>query len=539
LPSSSISSVSTSTTATSPAPSQSSQPSQSSAASYFQKAYREARHFAGGLIEHPTESTKHFTILRHSHGLVFYQGTSTSIAISIFADAPLPPDRTLWLQSKGWTGKTGMRVKALMGQNGDWLNVTPTMAVGSQQLNPSDERAWQRDIKAFYKKAHSNVRDHKLRETAVVRIPAEAGDGYFQIVLCVGSKKKVLCPSPVFRVFSTSSDPSSIRGASLSTLPLELGAMVLSTGVQNTVGAYIAPVTEVVQTSVEKYMPSWWTQQAAIAAVGVSGVGDKLSTTLEDANNEYDQKAGMSLAGASSEGLSPEGGPQPPYPIRFGGRSQPNQTSNEITQSHLLAFTLSNVDDAIIQKLYGYYFGWVRVLDKFSTDPSTNHWYQSVISCTLIDASQLTRVNLAQANKRTITLRLLHGLSSPPPERTPIDVLIMGFIRPDEPAQRAGLARGLQAGDQAAIEAAHLSESNDVALLRTFLDHPAWAPELPPPQAAEETRKLDKAKMGYANTRLAVQKKIDKVPLHKMGIRTQSDLSKEKTVVTSGFYVVR
>jgi hypothetical protein len=148
--------------------------SQSSATSQLKKAYQEARHFAGGLIQRPIESTKHFTILRHSHGLVFYQGSSTSLAISIFSDEPLPSDRTLWLQSKGWTGKTGMRAKALIGRNGSWLNVTPTVAVGTEQLSPTDERAWQRDFQKFRKKAPAKIRDrHQLRETAVVRIPAE------------------------------------------------------------------------------------------------------------------------------------------------------------------------------------------------------------------------------------------------------------------------------------------------------------------------------------------------------------------------------
>lgn len=148
--------------------------SQSSATSQLKKAYQEARHFAGGLIQRPIESTKHFTILRHSHGLVFYQGSSTALAISLFSDQPLPLDRTLWLQSKGWTGRTGMRAKALLGRNDNWLNDTPTVAVGTEQLNPTDERAWQRDFQNFQKKAPTKIRDrHQLRETAVIRIPAE------------------------------------------------------------------------------------------------------------------------------------------------------------------------------------------------------------------------------------------------------------------------------------------------------------------------------------------------------------------------------
>lgn len=84
-----------------------------------------------------------------------------------------------------------MRAKALFRLTDDWLDITPTLALRSDQVEPNDERAWQRDIAKFLKKAPSRVRDtHRLRETAVARIPAEAGDGYFQVVLCQGPKKK-------------------------------------------------------------------------------------------------------------------------------------------------------------------------------------------------------------------------------------------------------------------------------------------------------------------------------------------------------------
>ena len=63
----------------------------STAPSKWKTAMEDARHFAGGLVSHPFESTKHFSILRHSHGLVYYKGPSTSLAITLFSDKPLPP----------------------------------------------------------------------------------------------------------------------------------------------------------------------------------------------------------------------------------------------------------------------------------------------------------------------------------------------------------------------------------------------------------------------------------------------------------------
>ncbi|CAG8958454.1 hypothetical protein HYFRA_00011131 [Hymenoscyphus fraxineus] len=191
-----------------------------------QDAFREARHFAGGLIHHPATSTKHFSILRHSHGLVFYQGPNTSLTISLFASEPMPATRRIYLQPKGWSGGTGMRIKQLVGATNSWLDVTPNLCISAEQLNPRDERAWQRDIKSFNKRREKmkKIQKHLLRETTVIRIPSDAGDGYFQLILCLdGVKQKVLCTSPTFRLLSLSTSPSSMRGASLSTMPMEMG----------------------------------------------------------------------------------------------------------------------------------------------------------------------------------------------------------------------------------------------------------------------------------------------------------------------------
>lgn len=266
-----------------------------------QNAFREVRHFAGGLIHHPSTSTKHFSILRHSHGLVFYQGPSTSLAISIFASEIMPPARKIYLQEKGWTGKTGMRAAAFFGANNSWIDVTPSLAIASTQLNPRDERAWQRDIASFKKRSTAKIRKrHILRETDVIRIPAEAGDGYFQLVLCSDEKKKVLCTSPTFRLLSLSSSPSSLKGASLSTLPLEMGIMALEVYAKTTTKTVLAPAmaaqkgkvigkvagskamskVTMAQKKVEKvtkHVPLGFMQMAENAVEGASGARDKVT----------------------------------------------------------------------------------------------------------------------------------------------------------------------------------------------------------------------------------------------------------------------
>ncbi|KAB8071364.1 hypothetical protein BDV29DRAFT_179294, partial [Aspergillus leporis] len=252
-------------------------PTTASQGNALQKAYGEVSHFLGGLIAHPTESTRHYTILRHSHGIVFYRGSTTSIAISTFSDTPLPPDRSYWLQSRGWTGKTGMKAKALLRLTDDWLDVTPSFALRKGQVDTADERAWQRDIGKFRKKAPSKLLSHKLRETIVARIPVEAGDGYFQLNLCERGKKKVLCSSPVFRVLSTSLDPSSLRGASLTTMPLEVGAMVLGMYAQTAAQAVLNPATAKITNRLDAIKPGLAKQAAAEKAFSLSGMQERLA----------------------------------------------------------------------------------------------------------------------------------------------------------------------------------------------------------------------------------------------------------------------
>ena len=509
-----------------------------STSNQIQKAYQEAKFFAGGLISHPYESTKHFTILRHSHGLVFYQGSNTTLAISIFSDGPLPEDRTLWLQNKGWSGKTGMKLKSLVGRNGSWLDVTPTIGVSPEQLNPQDERAWQRDLYKFRKKAQAKVRDaHIVRETAIIRIPAEAGDGYFQVVMCSGEKGKVLCTSPVFRLLSTSRSPSSLRGASLSTLPLELGAMMLTTYATKSVETVVTPITSVVQGSVQKYMPSFWTREAATMAYGISAVGDKVDSILQSANGR-DETREHALARIGHVDLALEEGPKAPYPIRITGCTQPG-IPNMVEKLNMPVFLLTGVDESMMHKLDGNYFGWAKNREK--SDEFEHTWNQAIVSIVPINVQKLTRVNIAKANQRVVTVRLVCNYEDVPSPSARFEIHILGFIRPDEPIQRANLERGIQDGDEAAHEAAMLCEVNDILVAQEILDHPSWSPEavLPPKMQERKTSGFQRITDGYAYTRMAAQSQMDRVPLHKIGVRLEADKLRDQMIFANGFYVTR
>jgi hypothetical protein len=488
-----------------------------------QKAFGEARHFLGGLISRPAESNKHFTILRHSHGVVFYRGSTTSVTISIFSDAPLPPDRSLWLQNKGWTGKAGMRAKALFRLTDDWLDVTPTLALRSDQVEPNDERAWQRDIAKFLKKAPSRVRDtHRLRETAVARIPAEAGDGYFQVVLCQGPKKKVLCTSPVFRVLSTSLDPSSIRGASLSTLPLEVGAMVLGLYAQTAAQTVINPATSLVQAKVQPFKPSWVTQAAAQTAYGIG-------MSMRSGDVGSNQGPAAAIAYGPQESISLEKGPSPPYPMSFKARAEAMQDEAYDMQR----MRLSKVPDQILDRLHGFFFGWARLLaTNENTESSGSQWYQAILAIRNLDPSQQARVNMSQVMKRVTTLRFLEEVQLPAQSR--VEVRVLGFLRPDVLPPRGTSEGELLEARNAAAEAAMLADACDAEYAQDVLEYPAWGPE-----SQREAGVIDRTRVEVENLRARGQKIVERVPLHWLGVRSPMAEMRDRQITMNGFYVVR
>ncbi|KAL2801775.1 hypothetical protein BJX63DRAFT_151209 [Aspergillus granulosus] len=453
----------------------------------------DARHFLGGLIHHPSESTRHYSILRHSHGVVFYRGPTTSVTVSIFADAPLPADRSLWLQCKGWSGKTGMRAKALFRLQDDWVNVSPSVAIRADQVEPNKERAWQRDIGKFYKKASSRVRDtHRLRETVVARIPPDAEDGYFQLILCQG-EKKVLCRSPVFRILSTSIDPSSLRGASLTTMPLEIGALVAGTYAQAMASRVMTPVTTVASTVTAAYRPGWLEQTAVMTAYEVSGIGNR---------SEQDEPA-------PNAPPSIENGPQAPYPLSLTARPiQP------LDHTRISVKIPSDVQD----KLRGFFFGWARLVPD-------QPWQMAILSVRSWDASAATGpVSLSHTTRKVAALRLLHDSLPYPPPST-FTLRLLGFLRPDIPPPSARTERDLVAAHAAAAEAAMQADRYDTEYVHAILDHPLWGPEATPDRKGW----FGRAKDGAGNAVMRGQKIIEKI-----GVR--SGLEHE---AVGGYYIVR
>ena len=489
--------------------------------SKFKTAFEDTKHFAGGLISHPVESNKHFSILRHSHGLVMFRGSSTNVAITIFSDQPLPADRTLWLQRKGWSGKTGMRVGTLGGKKDGWVDVTPTQQVEADQLPQSDERAWQRDIKKFIEKAPKKIRDHLIRETDVIRVPCEADDGYLRVVLCAGAGKKVLCPSPVFRVISLSTSSSSIRGASLLTLPIELGVKALTNTVMTAGANVVAPVTSVIQNQVSQYMPNSIVQGVGTTLYDMSGAQDK----IDNLNDQYE--AARSAAydpmtkdpSEDTDRLQIVGdlsGPEDPYPVRLFGKVGRGDGRTYV-ETGVPTARIRSIPHDIKSRLAGVYFGWVSITPvNFDKEKliAWQEWKQAVVTAVPVSKPGV-------APKTKINAYVIHNFQGEKFFDAKISIILMGFLRPWVPNDPEAL----------------LQETyGDITVTQLSLNRPEWGIETTLMREKTENRSLADR---YVDARRFGQRQVDRIAVHKAGVRTNSARLKDKLVGNGGLFVLR
>ncbi|KAF2162050.1 hypothetical protein M409DRAFT_58507 [Zasmidium cellare ATCC 36951] len=491
-------------------------------------AYNQAVHFAGGLVSHPFEATKHYSVLRHSIGLVYYRGPTTSVAITVFSDQPLPPDRKLWLQKRGFSGKTGLAVGKL-GTRSAWIDVTPTISATPDALPKADERAWQRDINKFRKKAKDvkQIRNHRPYETNVVRIPHVAADGYFRIVLCEG--RKVLCPSPVFRYASTSTDPGMLRGASLRSLPLELGikigAMVANNAANAAAAGAVQPVTTAVQNAVQPYQYGGLTQMAATSVYDSSGAPQK----IEEVNEVYEQRRELSHqqaivdADARASLIGSDDGPEHPFPIRLTGKVIPG-TGRSRSEFGMPTANISDVAEDTILRLSGVYVAWAMVSPpKKLKEHSPSNGLYDVWHPAIVTAAPLRKTHTSVVEKKSISAYLINDFDNTTFFDSKVHLMVMGFMHPVLPSS---------------TEEQALQIAQDVAIAQASLERPAWQAETLLFRIETESSSRSFTER-VADVREAGQKQVDKVPVHWLGVRTDSMGLKDQLIGNGGICVRR
>lgn len=502
--------------------------------SFWKTAVDETIHFAGGLLSHPFEATRHYSILRHSSALVYYRGPSTSVTITVFSDEPLPSDRSLWLQRKGYSGNMGMNASALFGGSANWIDVTPTAEALVSEMPERDERGWQRDINNFLKKAskQKNLSKHGARETCVIRIPAAAADGYLRLVLCTGeSRKKVLCPSPVFRVASASTDVSILRGASLVTMPLEIGLKVASVVGTTTVQRYVAPAKLLVDNRVQKIAgkvpkPTFVTdhkQHIAYAKSGLKGKFESLEQNFDYARDVcYDPLHGPLLPDAPPEVIGLDSGPQKPFPITFDGTVLQDTGLGAPAPPGISTVNLSGVSSDLLLRLGGIYMGWASVRPKKGTEDISYDWHEAII---MVGPS--AHVAPGVAPKNVAVVHIIHDFGGGTFFNSKLNVMIMAYLRPMPLPDRTAPPAGWD--DTIAI---------DINIALASLSRETWCPH----ETLKRIRTEKSARTTterYVEVRANVQKRVDSIPVHLAGVRTVGEEMMDKARGRGGFYIRR
>lgn len=515
-------------------------------------ALAEAQFVAGGLVGRAAESTKHYTIIRHSHALVWYRGPGTSVCMTILADEPVPANRTVWLQARGYSGNAGMSLEALAGSRDKWIDVTPACEAQACQLPDAEERGIQRDMRRWFAREASSSppsspsslsgrvggeksrrrrrrRRHVPRETHMVRIPASAGDGYFRLLLCGGDDdpRKTLCGSPVFRIASTSADMSVIRGASLGTMPLEMGLKVASTVVgTHVVRKYTGIAGAVVQSSAGRFAAAARRRQAAaVASEGAGGgaVQDAVRQSWRRGNRQQHEHArsatppeqlDMAIIGADD-------GPEKPFPINFSGKvSRGTGRSGGAELGVLPTANLDDVPDHVRTSLGGVFAAWAMMMPAkagATPDDDDDDWNPAVVTIApprggaahhpAVAMSNGVRVHIA-ADMETDTGTKLLGRR--------VKIMLMGYLRPATGAQEELLAQ----------------HARDVCVTLNSLGREKWCPPTATGARSSLGDRLDDAAG-------RVQQAVDRIPLHWAGVRSASALARDGVVGNGGLWVRR
>ncbi|KAL7920163.1 hypothetical protein ACQKWADRAFT_299119 [Trichoderma austrokoningii] len=498
--------------------------------SFWQSAMGNAQYFASGLISHPCESTRHYSIIRHSSALIWYAGPSTSVSISVLSDEPLPPARTLWMQQKGFSGNMGMAIKAFAGTTGSWIDVTPARQTAVSDTPEADERIIQRDFKRFAKKASSRQKKHIPRETHVVRIPATASDGYFRLVLCAGAEpgKKILCGSPVFRVASTSTDVSVMRGASLSTMPLEMGVKVASTIGQAMANKYVGVASTVVNSQVSSIVTNQTVKKAgtmAYQSYQATGMGD---TVQESWRRQRDQQERYDSLMEDVPIIGSEDGPEPPFPVKFDGKVVAG-TGRSYSELGVPSANLSGVSDQIKLRMPGVFAAWACIHippsnnntnGKDTGDMLPTDWFEAIVT---IAPSRHAPPSIAMEN--TITVHIIHDFQGATLVTAKVKVLLMGYLH-------------AAAGHNTPPELLISQHFQDVNKTMASLSRAAWGPhDTVAMLKSVKTNRTFAEKVD--DTTGKVVRQVDKIPLHRVGMRSDVGLMQDKAYGNGGLWIVR
>jgi hypothetical protein len=166
-------------------------------------------------------------------------------------------------------------------------------------------------------------------------------------------------------------------------------------------------------------------------------------------------------------------------------------------------------------------------------------WQQIILHALPPTASQLTRATMSSANSLIFTLQLLSEIDTSIPTNSNVEIDLMGYLRATPSPDPLSYSPTPAQIDGPGAEVNFVTVE-DRAMVSRILDEDAWSPE-----AAAALRRGEKIQGfarfvgGISDAKGMAMGQLDKVPLHKLGMRSDSDLVRDKEVVVNGFYVLR
>lgn len=207
--------------------------------------------------------------------------------------------------------------------------MSPPITAHPDQLKAADERAWERDIKKFLRKASKTLAKHQVGETNGLRIPCDAHDGYLRFVMCAGEKGKRYCVQ--VRCSDSLRHPcQAVQSKSITVNVANRSCCEAWNFGRKAANNFAGPYVETARAVVTSQLTSVhqlgaMIQTAATTVYDKSGAPDKINTMIEQfetvregshqaiEHDAYDPLAHTTLIGNKTA-------PQPPYSVRLKAR---------------------------------------------------------------------------------------------------------------------------------------------------------------------------------------------------------------------------
>jgi hypothetical protein len=317
-------------------------------------------------------------------------------------------------------------------------------------------------------------------------------------------------------------------------MPLELGirvgSLVAHKAANTAVAGALQPAVTTVQNVVQPYQSAQW---AATTAYNSSGAADKVNSTVESINQQYEEKQVFEAKSVSGEIKlrceSGDDGPESPYPIRFSGKAAATFLKERNGETTVPLDKLVDVPQDTLTRLSGVYFGWASMSRNKSTsapsvpDENFEKWLPAVVIVTPERGQTATVVERKAAH-----VHIIQESGKALFFNVKVSLMIMGFIRPTSASLKSDL--DLHSQEECAEE--------DIAVTNRVLRGAAWQPEtvLERIKSASSGRSFTER---VADARQSGQRQLDKVPVHRLGVRTDSMGLKDQLIGNGGICIKR